>query len=116
MLLTEIFGELLAVEGVEVLAGIGQLLRTGEDEREVGTADDTFQAGHGLGIDGTSHIVACKEEFGIRVVHDVVNLFGHELVQDGHGNGSVGQGSDEGHGPLAGVASAECYLVSFLYA
>ena len=37
-----------------------------------------------------------------------------ELVEDGHGNGSVGEDAEEGGSPSAEVASAEGYLVARL--
>ena len=116
MLLTEVFRILLSIEGVQVLAGIGQLLRARHDERVVRIADDALQVRHLLRVDDASHIVAGKEQLRIRVVHDIMNLLGHEFVQDGHGNGTVGQRGDESHSPLAAVSSAECNLVTFLYA
>ena len=45
-------------------------------------------------------MVAYEEQLGVGVVHDVVNLVAGELVQDGYGNGSVGQCGQEGYGPL----------------
>ena len=42
-----------------------------------------------------------------------MHLFGHELVQDGHGDGPVGERGQESHGPISTVASAECNLVAF---
>ena len=61
-------------------------------------------------------MVADEQELGVRVVHDVVNLLGHELVQDGNSHGAVGQRSQEGHGPLAAVAAAEGNLVALHHA
>ena len=58
-------------------------------------------------------MVAHEEQLGIGVIDDIVNLLRHELVENGHGNSSVGEGSEEGYGPLAAVASAEGYLVAF---
>ena len=72
--------------------------------------------GHLGGVDGGGHDVAHEEELGIRVVHDVVHLVGHELVQDGHGHGAVGERGQEGACPVGAVASAEGYLVALFYA
>ena len=60
-------------------------------------------------------MVAHEEQPRLGVVHDVVDLLGIELVEDGHGDGAEGEGSEEGYGPLAGVAPAEGYLVALLY-
>ena len=68
--------------------------------------------GHLYGVNLCSYMVAHKEQLGVRVIDDVVNLVGHELMQNGHGNGSIGQRSQKGYSPLAGVATAEGYLVT----
>ena len=50
------------------------------------------------------------------MVDDVVYLVTHELMQNRHGDSSVGQRGEEGYGPLAGIASAEGYLVTLHHA
>ena len=59
-------------------------------------------------------MIAYEEQARLRVVHDVVNLLCIELMQDGYGDSTVGECSEEGHCPLAGVTPAEGYLVAFL--
>ena len=49
--------------------------------------------GHLHGVYLRSHMVSDKEQFGIRVIDDVVNLLGHELVENGYGTGTIGQRS-----------------------
>ena len=61
------------------------------------------------------HMVSDKEQFGIGVIDDVVNLLSHELMENGHGNGAIGQRSQEGYSPLAAVTSTEGNLVAFLH-
>ena len=100
VLLAEVLGELLTVELVQVLAGIGQLVGARHHQRVVGVVDDTLERRHRLRIDDGGHMVADEEQAGLRVVHDVVDLFRIKLVQDGHGDGAVGQCGDEGHSPL----------------
>jgi hypothetical protein len=39
-----------------------------------------------------------------------------ELMEDGHGDSSVGEDAEEGSSPSAEVASAQGYLVAGLYA
>ena len=41
---------------------------------------DGLQVGHLVGVDGLCHHIAHEEQFGTRVVHDVVHLLRHELV------------------------------------
>jgi len=40
---------------------------------------------HLHGIYLSCYMVADEQEFGIRVVHDVMNLVGHELMQNRYG-------------------------------
>ena len=114
MLFTEVFWELLAGEFVQVLTGVGQFIRTRYHQRVVWVVDDTLQRRHGLWVDNRGHMVSHEEQTGLGVVDDIVYLFGIELMQDGYGDGSIGEGGDEGHGPLGGVTSAEGDLVTLL--
>ena len=59
-------------------------------------------------------MVAHEEQAGLGVVDDVMDLLGIELMQDGYGDGAVGEGGEEGNGPLAGVASGKGDLVALL--
>jgi hypothetical protein len=43
-----------------------------------------------------------------------MDLLGIEFMEDGYYHGSVGQGCQEGHGPVGRVTSADGNLVSFL--
>ena len=115
VLLAEVFRELLAIEFVQVLAGIGQLVRTAHHQRVVGVVDDTFQSRHLLRVDDGGYVVADEEQLRLRVVDDVMYLFGIELMEYGHSYSPVGQRGYEGHCPLAGVASAEGYLVALCH-
>ena len=112
VLLPEILGEFLAVQLVQVLAGVGQLVGTAEHERVVGVVDDAFQVRHLRRVYLRGHMVAYEEQAGVGVVDDVVNLLRHEFMQDGYCHGPVCQRGQERHGPLAGVAPAEGYLVA----
>ena len=112
VLLAEILGELVAVHLVEVLARVREFIGTRDHQGIVGDVDDAFQGGHLGRVDGGSHHVAHEEQFGLGVVHDVVNLVGGELVEDRHGYGSVGECGEEGRCPVGRVASAEGNLVT----
>ena len=115
MLLAEVLGELLAIELVEVLAGVGQLVSARHHKRVVGVVDDTLQMRHLHGVYLCSHMVADKEQLGIGVIDDVVNLLSHKLMKDGYSNGTIGQRSQEGYSPLTAVATTEGYLVALLH-
>ena len=116
VLFAEVLREFPSVELVQMFAGISQLIGSAHHERVVAIVDDSFQMRHLQGIDNRSHMVANKEQTGVRVIHNVMNLFGHKLMQDGHGNSTIGQCGQEGCGPLARVAPAEGNLVALLYA
>ena len=47
------------------------------------------------------------------MVHNIMYLFGMELMKDGHCYGAIGERGEESHGPLAGVASTEGNLITF---
>ena len=80
VLLAEVFRILCTEELVQVLAGIGDLLLARYQQREVGQVHDGLQVGHLVGVDGLCHHIAHEEQFGTRVVHDVMHLLRHELV------------------------------------
>ena len=50
------------------------------------------------------------------MVHEIVDVTGLELVQDGHRNGSVGEGGEEAYAPVRLIARAESDFVAFLQA
>ena len=77
--------------------------------------DDAFQSRHLLRVDDGGYVVADEEQLRLRVVDDVMYLFGIELMEYGHSYSPVGQRGNKGHGPLAGVASAEGYLVALCH-
>ena len=100
MFLAEVFGILLAIELVQVFAGIGQFVGAADHQRVVGIVDDAFQRGHRLRVDDGSHVVPNEQQTGLGVIHDIMDLLGIKLVQDGHSDGTVGERSQESNGPL----------------
>ena len=112
MLLTEVFRILAAKHLIEVLAGIGEFIGARHQERIVRDVDDALQPRHLRGIDGSGHDITHKEQLGVAVVHDVMHLVGHELMQDGHSHGTIGEHSQIGGGPVGTVASAKGNLVA----
>ena len=112
-LLPEGHGILAAKHQVQVLAGVGELLRAGQHEREVRNVDDAFKCRHLLWVDGLHCKVANEEELGFGMVYNVVYLLAVEFMEDWHRNGSVGECCQEGHSPVAGVAPTDGNLVAF---
>ena len=48
------------------------------------------------------------------MIDDILDGFAVEFMQDGNGNGSVGQCGEECDSPMSGVSSADGYLVPLL--
>ena len=111
VLLAEVLGIFLPEHGVEVLAGVGQLLAARDGQGKVRQEDDAFQPGHGVLVQVLPHLVAHEEQAGLGVVDDVMHVVRLELVQDGHGHRPVGQRGQEGDAPMRTVAPAQGNLV-----
>ena len=114
MFLAEVLGELFAIEFVEVLAGVGELIGAANHQRVIGIVDDAFEGGHSHGIDDCGYMVAYEEQTGLGVIDDIMDLFGIELMQDGYGNGTVGERGQECNSPLRGVAATKGNFVATL--
>ena len=67
----------------------------GKHQGEVGQIDNAFNVRHSVRCNLRGHHVTHEQELGFRMVHDVVNLLGIELVKDGNSNGTVGQRGEE---------------------
>ena len=115
MFFAEVLRELAAVELVQVLAGVGELVGTRHHERVVGNIDDSLESHHLRRVDGGGHDIAHKEELGLGVVYDVMHLVGHKLMENGHGNGPVREHGKKGGSPVGTIAAAECNLVTLHY-
>ena len=114
----EVHGVLLAEEPVEVLAGIGHLFRAAVQDAVfvAGVGEDAFQSRHFLDIELRPYLFAHEEQLGIGVVHDVMDLFRVELVEDGHSHGTVAQRGQKGDAPACRVTAADGHFVTMLYA
>ena len=115
MFLAEVLGILVTEHLVEMLTCVGQLVGTREHQRIVGEIDDALKSGHLGAIYLGGNDIAHEEQLGVAMVHDVVNLVGHELMQDRYGYGTIGERGQEGTGPGRTVAAAEGYLVTLLH-
>lgn len=110
----EVLGIALAVDGVAVLEGFHQARVAAYDGREVGEQNHAHQAGHAVFVQVLPSLVAHEEQLGFGVVDDVVDVVGLELVQNGDDDCSIGDGGQEGDGPMGAVASADGNLVAGL--
>ena len=77
-----------------------------------GVGKDAFQSRHLLDVKLRPHLVADEEQLGIGVVDDVMDLFGMELMKDGDGNSTIGDGGKECNTPACRVAAADGNLVA----
>ena len=93
-------GEFASEEFVQALTGIRELFVPGGMQREVGQIEDALQLWHLIGIDDIHHVVAHKEQLRLGMIHDVVNLLAIELMKNGHNDGPIGEGGQEGHCPV----------------
>ena len=114
MFLAEVFGEFLAIELIEVFAGVGQLVGTTDHQRIIGVVDDAFKRGHCHRVDNGGNMIAHKQQTCFRVIDNIMDLFGIELMQDGNGDSAVGECCQEGDSPLRRVAATEGNLVALL--
>ena len=88
-------GIFLAEELVEVLPGMGYLLIGCVEQGKIVHQDDGVEAGHLRLGETFPHHVTHKEDAGFGVVHQMIDVSALELVQQGNGHGSVGQGGQE---------------------
>ena len=113
MLLAEIFGIFMAKHLIQVLAGISELFATREMKREVGQIDNSLQPVHLIGIHVLYYIVTHKENTGVRMVHDVMNLIGIKLMKDRDNHGTIGERSQECYCPMSTIAPANGHFIAF---
>ena len=71
---------------------------------------------HFLGGKAFPDYLVHKEDAGLGMVHQVMDITGLELVQDGYGYGTIGDGCQEADAPVGLVAGADSHLVSLLEA
>ena len=90
-----------------MLAHVLALFGVGIQELEGIDLDDDGEAGHLLLGESFPDDLVHEEDAGLGMVHQVVDVAGLELVQDGHGHGAVGEGGEETHAPVRLVAGAD---------
>ena len=112
---TEGHGIFLAEHLVQVGTAVSESLGARYTHRQVGQVDDAHQVGHGVGSNLLGHKVAHKQYLRSAVVHDVVYLLAVELMKDGNGHGTIGEGGQKGYAPVRTVTAAHGYLVALLY-
>ena len=108
----EILRILLAERLVEVLADEGALLGVGIQELEGIDLDDRRQAGHLLLGEAFPDDLVHEQDAGLGMVHEIVDIAGLEFVQDGNGDGPVGEGGEETHAPVGLVPGTDGDLVA----
>ena len=109
---TEKFRELLSEKTVQVLAGINHLVGAAHEKRVINDVDDSLHLRHGFGIQVLPDLLADKQQFGLAVVHDVVNLIGLEFMQNRHRYGTISQCSQKGGSPMGRILVAKSNFIS----
>ena len=110
----EAAGIFLAEKLIEVLSGMGYLVIGGIEQGKIVHQDNGVQARHLRLGEAFPHHIPDEEHTGVGMVDEVVDVPALELMQQRHGHGSVGQGREEGNGPVGLVPRADGYLVAAL--
>ena len=76
--------------------------------------DGSLNAGQWLCGQIFPHVRSYKQQFGVRVREQVVDIFRLEVLQDRYDNSLVGHDSQIGNRPIGAVASAQSDLVALL--
>ena len=95
-----------------MFARVGEFVGPRNEQRIVGNVDNAFKIGHFRGIDGGCDDIAYEQQFGVAMVHDVVDLVGCEFVENRHCDGSVGERCEIGGGPVCAISTAEGNLIA----
>ena len=110
----EVIGITVAELLVQMFAHLAALLAVCIQELEVVDLHHNGQVRHFLRREALPDNVVHKKDTGFGVVHQVMDVSGFELVQDGDGHGAIGDGGQETHAPVGLVAGADGHFVSFL--
>ena len=96
---TEGVGVSLAKEFVQVLACLYKVFGLAVQNLIVVDANDAIEGRHGIRTEVCPFALANEEELALAVVHNVMNLVGVELVEDGHCHCAVCDYRKEGNSP-----------------
>ena len=78
--------------------------------------DDDRETGHLILGQAFPDDLVHEEDAGLGMVHQVMDVAGLELVQDGNGHGAVREGGEEADAPVRLVAGADGDFVTLLEA
>ena len=106
----------LSEKFVEMLAGMCYLVIGGVQQGKIIHQYDGVQSRHLRLGQLLPHHIPHKEDPGLGVVDQMVDIAALELVQQRHGHGSVCQCGQKGHCPVGLIAGAYRYLVTALQA
>ncbi len=84
------------------------------DRLEVRQREDRFDLADLFFFDDVPEVVAQEKQAALRVVDDVNDVVGREVLQNGYDDRSVGDSADVGDAPAGVVAAYERYLVALL--
>ena len=95
-----------------MFAGERKFFRAAVHECEVLHTNDALQGWHAVFVQVLPHLIAHEQQTCFAVVDDVVYIIWFELVQDGHDDGTVGNGGQERHAPVSAVTSTQSDFVA----
>ena len=98
---------------VQSVTRIGELLALRHQQREIVEQENPSEVFHETFVQIFPHAIAHKEQFGLGVVYDMVNIVGFKLVQNGYRYSPIGDGGKEGYRPVGRVFAADGNLVAF---
>ena len=98
---------------VQVFAHLGKVCRCRIQELEVVDLDHNRQIRHFVNDQPLPNNLVHKQDARLRVVYQIVYVAGFEFVQDGDGDGAIGERRQKTHAPVGLVAGADGHFISF---
>ena len=84
----------LSEKQIQILTCIRELLVGTTEQTEISERDDALQSGHCFGFQLWPYMVTYKQELSTAVVHDIMNLRGVKLMQDGYSHSTIGENTE----------------------
>lgn len=103
----EEFGVFSAEKFVQMPAGVIQIVRPAGGQGEIAQAKNAFEGGHGVLVQVFPYLIAYKEQTGFGMVDDIMYVVRFEFMENGNNDGSIREGGQKSHAPVAAVAAAQ---------
>ena len=95
----------LSEQQIQILTCIRELLVGTTEQTEISERDDALQSRHCFGFQLWPYMVTYKQQLSTAVVHDIMNLRGMKLMQDGYSHSTIGENTEEGSSPAAQISA-----------